>query len=179
MRFEQRERIVNLFITSHFSYCPLVWMFHSRRLNICIDHINERALRIIYQDYNIYQMSFCILKDLIDRSSHRKCSVRKGVLRNFAKFTEKHLCPGLFFNKVVGFSLSKNTFSQNTSGWLLLYWNLTDYMLSERLKNTSKTLWFVYYSNRTPYLKLHSPTKNLLTNIPHKYKKELYYISIL
>ena len=25
------------------------------------------------------------------KSSHRKCSVRKGVLRNFAKFTGKHL----------------------------------------------------------------------------------------
>ena len=29
MRFEQRKRIVNLFISSHFSYCPLVWMFHN------------------------------------------------------------------------------------------------------------------------------------------------------
>ena len=36
------------------------------------------------------------------RSSHRKCSVRKSVLRNFAKFTGKHLCQGLFFNKVAG-----------------------------------------------------------------------------
>ena len=26
------------------------------------------------------------------RSSHRRCSVRKGVLRNFAKFTGKYLC---------------------------------------------------------------------------------------
>ena len=26
------------------------------------------------------------------RSSHRRCSVKKGVLRNFAKFTGKHLC---------------------------------------------------------------------------------------
>ena len=26
------------------------------------------------------------------RSSHRRCSVRKGVLRNFAKFTGKNLC---------------------------------------------------------------------------------------
>ena len=26
------------------------------------------------------------------RSSHRRCSVRKGVLRNFAKFTRKHMC---------------------------------------------------------------------------------------
>ena len=36
------------------------------------------------------------------RSSHRRCSVKKGVLRNFAKFTEKHLCQRVFFNKVAG-----------------------------------------------------------------------------
>ena len=52
MRFEQRKRIVDLFITSHFSYYPLIWMFHSRHLNNRIDHIHERALKIIYQDYN-------------------------------------------------------------------------------------------------------------------------------
>ena len=28
----------------------------------------------------------------IFRSSHRRCSITKGVLRNFAKFTGKHLC---------------------------------------------------------------------------------------
>ena len=38
----------------------------------------------------------------MDRSSHRGCSVKKGVLRNFAKFTGKHLCQSLFFNKVAG-----------------------------------------------------------------------------
>ena len=33
------------------------------------------------------------------RSSHRRCSVRKGVLRNFVKLTgRKHLCQGLLFN---------------------------------------------------------------------------------
>ena len=52
MRFEQRKRIVNLFITAHFSYYPLVSIFHSRRLNNRIDHTHERALRIIYQNYN-------------------------------------------------------------------------------------------------------------------------------
>ena len=52
MKFEQRKRIVNLFITSHFSHYPLVWMFHSRRLKNRIDHIHERALKVIYQDYN-------------------------------------------------------------------------------------------------------------------------------
>ena len=34
------------------------------------------------------------------RSSHRGCFVRKGVLTNFIKLTEKHLCQSLFLNKV-------------------------------------------------------------------------------
>ena len=34
------------------------------------------------------------------RSSHQRCSVRKCVLRNLAKFTGKHLYQNLFFNKV-------------------------------------------------------------------------------
>ena len=38
----------------------------------------------------------------IARSSHRKCSVKKGFLRNFAKFTGKQLCQNLFFDKVAG-----------------------------------------------------------------------------
>ena len=33
--------------------------------------------------------------------THR-CSVKKSVLRNFAKFTGKHLRQSLFFNKVAG-----------------------------------------------------------------------------
>ena len=36
------------------------------------------------------------------RSSHRRCSVGKGVLRNYAKFTRKHLCQSIFFNNVAG-----------------------------------------------------------------------------
>ena len=34
------------------------------------------------------------------RSNYQGCSVKKGVLRNFAKFTGKHLCQSLFFDKV-------------------------------------------------------------------------------
>ena len=36
------------------------------------------------------------------KSSHRRCSVTKGVLRNFSKFRGKHLRQILFLNKVAG-----------------------------------------------------------------------------
>ena len=39
---------------------------------------------------------------LKERSSHRRCSVKKSVLRNFAKFTGNNLYQSLFFNKVAG-----------------------------------------------------------------------------
>ena len=36
------------------------------------------------------------------RNSHQRCSIKKGVLKNFIKFTGKHLCQSFFFNKVSG-----------------------------------------------------------------------------
>ena len=50
MNESQRKLIMNAFITSHFSYCPLVWMCHNRCLNTKINKIHERALRIVYDD---------------------------------------------------------------------------------------------------------------------------------
>ena len=57
------------------------------------------------------------------RRSHLRCSVRKGVLRSFAKFTAKHLCQTLYFIKKETLAqvftceycdISKNTFSYRT-----------------------------------------------------------------
>ena len=45
---------------------------------------------------------FAIAIQMTIRSSHQSCSVRKGVLRNFAKFTWKYLRQVLFYNKVAG-----------------------------------------------------------------------------
>ena len=52
LKFEQRKLLLNAFITSQFSYAPVVWMFHNRKLNNHINRIHERALRIAYQDHN-------------------------------------------------------------------------------------------------------------------------------
>ena len=36
---------------------------------------------------------------------HQRCSIKKGVLRNFTKFTGKHQSQSLLFNKVAGLRL--------------------------------------------------------------------------
>ena len=45
----------------------------------------------IYQSYGVISC----------RSSHRMCSVKKDILRSFAKFTWKHLYRSLFINKIL------------------------------------------------------------------------------
>ena len=49
--FYRRRMLLKSFVESQFSYCPLVWMFCSRRINRKINHIHERALRLTYDDY--------------------------------------------------------------------------------------------------------------------------------
>ena len=43
-----------------------------------------------------FQIYFDLKSNCI-RNSHRRCSVKKGVFRNFTKFTGKNKCQSLFF----------------------------------------------------------------------------------
>ena len=48
---EEKLRILmKTFIESQFKYCPLLWMFHSKKLSKRIDKLHERALRVVYKD---------------------------------------------------------------------------------------------------------------------------------
>ena len=39
------------FIESQFSYCPLIWMLHSRTLKNNVNCLHKKALRIVYSDF--------------------------------------------------------------------------------------------------------------------------------
>ena len=73
------------------------------------------------------------------RSSHLRCSLRKDVLRNFAKFTRKHLCQSLFFNKLPNI-LKRHVWNCKKSNWKIYYiatshakvdWRLIDVQTSQ------------------------------------------------
>ena len=94
--------------------------------------IPQRVFRVyIFPDFVLVQ--HIVVQILVKtRSGHRRCSLRKGVLRNFPKFTGKHLntCARVsIFIKLqawyrcfpVNFSkLVRSPFLQNTSARLLL-----------------------------------------------------------
>ena len=53
--------IMRAFITSQFSYCPLVWMCHSTIVSNKINKLHKRTLRLVYNDK---QLTF---EELLDK----------------------------------------------------------------------------------------------------------------
>ena len=57
-----RKLIFQSFVLSNFTYCPIVWHFCGKQYNGKIEKIQERALRVLYDDYE----SEC--RELLDKS---------------------------------------------------------------------------------------------------------------
>ena len=91
---------------------------------------------ILTENSDFYLASF--------RSSHQRCSLSKGVLRNFAKFTGKHLCQSLFFNKVAGAAcnfIKKETLTQVFSCEFCEISKNT--FFTEHLRTTASIVWIL------------------------------------
>ena len=50
MKQNQKEILLPSFIISHFSYCPLIWMFCTKKSTKKINAVHERSSRIIRND---------------------------------------------------------------------------------------------------------------------------------
>ena len=125
---------------------------------------------------------------LILRNNHQRCSMKKGIVRNFGKCAGKHLCQSFFFNKFAGLRLPtllkkrlwhrrylvnfvkllRTPFLQNTSRLLLL--NAKNSLIKstpwKKILLTKKT---VYISNNIRFAKqqievYENPVRNI-TNL--------------
>ena len=90
-----------------------------------------KSVRLYQEDFiwrDIWRTSIHLLKvrwsghlvsyfPLMYRSSRPELFCKNGVLRNLTRFTGKHLCQGLFFNKVAGL---RTPFYTEHLWWLLL-----------------------------------------------------------
>ena len=105
---KKRHLIFKAFIISQFSYCPLVWMFHTEQLNNWIKSLQEKALRLIHQDGNSF---FSELLNL-DKSVSILCKNIKYLLTEIYK-VKMGLSPRIMSDI---FSLSENSSYNLRSG---------------------------------------------------------------
>ena len=52
MDLAEHKSLMKAFILTQLNYYPLIWMFHSKQLNNRINKMQERALRLVYKDYD-------------------------------------------------------------------------------------------------------------------------------
>ena len=55
LSLERRRTLMKAFIESQFTYCPLIWMFCQRSSNTRINHLHQRALRIVYDNESTFE----------------------------------------------------------------------------------------------------------------------------
>ena len=51
MKLKQNRTRTKVFAASQFGYCLLVWMFHCRKIDRRINHLQEIILRTVHDDY--------------------------------------------------------------------------------------------------------------------------------
>ena len=88
MNLAQSRLIMNAFIFSQFWYCPLVWMFHSKKLNNRINNVHERALIIAFRDYELIAKAkkFRNLQILAKEIFKTKNGVKPIIMEDVFKF---------------------------------------------------------------------------------------------
>ena len=84
----QKKNLFNSIIKSQ--YCPLVWMFCSRRSNSLVNNVHERALRIVHDNHNSSYSELIKIKN--ERTIHQQNI--NVLMKEIYKF-ENNLSPSL------------------------------------------------------------------------------------
>ena len=86
-----------------------LFLFLNKTINVCekvcshtVVSFNLLALLITYKLIGEEESKFSKKGVPLFRNSCPEVFCQKSVIRNFTKFTEKHLCQSLFFHKVAG-----------------------------------------------------------------------------
>ena len=103
----------NLLVSLKLKMCSFVSII-KRSISLCspLSALSEYRYHCIskthdFTDFNMLDLNKKLEKDVKtirfeNLFPHFVCSMEKEILKNFAKFTGKHLCQSLFFNKVPG-----------------------------------------------------------------------------
>ena len=104
MSIRQRKIIMNAFIQSQFSYCPLIWMCHNRYIHSMINNIHERALRIVYKD-NISSFAVLLEKSGSISIHHKNLQILATEIYKALNNLSSTLMSDLFMLKETKYSL--------------------------------------------------------------------------
>ena len=63
MDARKRRTLMKAFITSQLSYCPLIWMLHSRNMEHKLNKIHRRAFQLVHEHFHDLTFEELLAKD--------------------------------------------------------------------------------------------------------------------
>ena len=155
MNLAQRRSIMKAFICSQFGYCPLVWMFHSRKINNRVNSLHERVVRVVYRDYKA-TFSELLSKDKSVTIHQKNLQLLATEMFRTKKELNPNIMEEIFTFKDVDYDLQNNT--------SLKIGNLkTVHCGTESLTNLGPKIWNVL-PNEYKELKSHFTFKSRISN---------------
>ena len=109
---------------------PSYLLFKKRTLEFIRPHLNGC--------FNLLLVQISSNISWFSERSHRRCSVKKDVLKNFAKLTGKHLCCSLILTKLQAFG--PTTLLKRDSNTGVFLWNFCEIFKNTYLKNICERL---------------------------------------
>ena len=88
--FSKRKVLVSSFTSSQFSYCHLIWMFHSRRMEHRINKIHERALHLIYPSDSKVTFTIVVFAVNMSYGFLRQIEIKLIIIMTTTTATEGH-----------------------------------------------------------------------------------------
>ena len=123
------SHLLKKFLTENFIFCAVYGVMFSCKILSMQVILNSFKTLCKSMDWFLYDWDSShervnnnlkkIIKRPVERSSHRGCLIKKGVLKNLLKYTGKHQCQSLFFNKVADLSLQLHLKREPNTGVFL------------------------------------------------------------
>ena len=131
MRTNKRRVLMEVLITSQLSYCPLVWMFHSRTMN---NTLHKRALRLVYTNKPNFSFDD-LLKENKSRKIHQKSlQILATEIYKVKKDLGPKIMADIFHFVEKPYNLRKNSIMQRQA-------NRTVYLGTESISSLAPKLW--------------------------------------
>ena len=105
--YTEAKNKYEVFCNFSICYCPLIWMFHSRRLNNKMNSIHERTLRITYQD-NASTFQELLNKDNSVSIHHRNLQVLATEMFKIHRGLSPEILREIFVPKTSSYNLRRN-----------------------------------------------------------------------
>ena len=104
LSMEQKKLLYMSFIEAQFKYCPITLMFCSRSCNNKISKLHERALRLVYDDY---ESSFDVLLNKNKSFSIHHQNIQKLMIEVYKSLNKPS--PDNFFDSMFTLELRQDT----------------------------------------------------------------------